>query len=71
VQSTRGTAQAVRALRWLVPTAIFEMLRHVERRYLNEADFHTGLRAAGFDILDSRQTFLAGISRLAWVRVPR
>jgi len=54
-----------------VPTAVFEMLRHVDRRYLTEADFHNGLRAAAFEILDSRETFLAGISRLAWVRAPR
>jgi len=66
-----GLGQAFRALRWLIPTAVFEMLRDVERRYLTEADFHAGLRAAAFEILDSRETFLAGISRLAWVRAPR
>jgi 2-polyprenyl-3-methyl-5-hydroxy-6-metoxy-1,4-benzoquinol methylase len=71
VRAANGLAHAVRALRWLVPTAVFEMLRHVDRRYLTEADFHTGLRAAAFEILDSRETFLAGISRLAWVRAPR
>lgn len=71
VRAGGGLVQAVRALRWLIPTAVFELLRHVERRYLTEADFHTGLRAAGFEILDSRQTFLAGISRLAWVRAAR
>jgi hypothetical protein len=58
----------VRALRWLLPTALFETLRRVDRRYLTETAFHASLRAAGFEILDSRQTFLAGISRLAWVR---
>jgi 2-polyprenyl-3-methyl-5-hydroxy-6-metoxy-1,4-benzoquinol methylase len=66
-----GLVQAVRSLRWLLPTAAFEMLRRVERRYLTEVEFHTALRAAGFDLLDSRQTFLAGISRLAWVRAAR
>lgn len=71
VRAGAGWVQAVRSLRWLVPTAVFEMLRHVERRYLTEADFHAGLRAAGFDILDSRRTFLAGISRVAWVRAAR
>jgi SAM-dependent methyltransferase len=71
VQRDTGLGQAVRALRWLVPTAVFEMLRDVERRYLTEADFHAGLRAAAFEILDARETFLAGISRLAWVRAPR
>ena len=71
VRGDKGLAQAVRALRWLIPTAVFEMLRHVERRYLTETDFHAGLRAATFEILDSRATFIAGISRLAWVRAPR
>ena len=71
VREENGLGEAVRALRWLIPTAVFEMLRHVERRYLTETDFHAGLRAAAFEILDSRETFLAGISRLAWVRAPR
>jgi SAM-dependent methyltransferase len=71
VHRDRDLGQAIRSLRWLIPTAVFEMLRHVDRRYLTEADFHAGLRAAAFEILDSRETFLAGISRLAWVRAPR
>jgi 2-polyprenyl-3-methyl-5-hydroxy-6-metoxy-1,4-benzoquinol methylase len=71
VRREKGLGQAIHSLRWLVPTAIFEMLRQVDRRYLTEADFHAGLRAAAFEILDSRETFLAGISRLAWVRAPR
>lgn len=71
VRAASGLGQAVRSLRWLIPTAVFELIRHVDRRYLTEADFHGGLRSAGFDILDSRETFLAGISRLAWVRAPR
>ena len=71
VRARDGWGQAVRALRWLLPTAVFELMRDVERRYLTEADFHAALRTAGFEILDSRETFLAGISRLAWVRAPR
>src|SRR5213076_2933845 len=59
---------AVRALRWLLPTAIFETLRHVERRYLSEREFCAAVAAAGFEVLESRDTFLAGISRLAWTR---
>ena len=68
VRADRGLVQAARSLRWLLPTALFEMLRHAERRYLTESEFHAALRSAGFDLLDSRETFLAGISRLAWVR---
>src|SRR5262245_38564596 len=33
--------EALRALRWLVPTAVFETLRHVDHRYLSDADFRT------------------------------
>ena len=71
VRAVGGLGQAIHSLRWLIPTAVFEMLRHVDRRYLTEADFHAGLRAASFEILDSRETFLGGISRLAWVRARR
>jgi 2-polyprenyl-3-methyl-5-hydroxy-6-metoxy-1,4-benzoquinol methylase len=71
LRKRRDSLEALRALRWLVPTAVFETLRHVDRRYLSEADFRAAITAAGFEILDVRETFLAGISRLAWVRRPR
>src|SRR5215813_2500693 len=71
VRARTNGVEALRALRWLLPTAVFEALRHVERRYLNEADFRAAISAAGFEILDVRETFLAGISRLAWARVSR
>lgn len=70
VRTRRGRLEALRALRWLVPTALFEMFRHVERRYLSESDFRAAMTAAGFEVLEIRETFLAGISRLAWTRVP-
>jgi len=69
VRSRRTSLEAFRALRWLLPTAVFESLRHVERRYLSESDFRSAISAAGFHVLDIRETFLAGISRLAWTRV--
>lgn len=71
VRAGSGKLDALRSLRWLLPTALFETLRHVERRYLSEADFRAALSAAGFEVLDIRETFLAGISRLAWTRAPR
>jgi SAM-dependent methyltransferase len=71
VLAQRGRLEAIRSLRWLVPTAIFEGLRHVERRYLGEAEFRSALLGAGFEVLEIRETFLAGISRLAWTRTPR
>jgi len=68
VWKQEGFASALRALRWLVPTALFETLRGFEPRYLSREEFHAALAGAGFEILESRETFLAGISLLAWVR---
>jgi len=58
----------VRSLRWLLPTALFELFRHVTRRYLRPDEFRAVLREAGFEVLETRETFLAGISLLAWAR---
>lgn len=68
VMKRDGFAPAVRALRWLVPTAVFEALRDFTPRYLGREEFHRALERAGFEVLDSRETFLAGLSHLAWVR---
>ena len=68
VWKQEGFASALRALRWLIPTALFEMFRDFEPRYLTRDEFHAALAGAGFEILESRETFLAGISLLAWVR---
>ena len=68
VKAEEGTGAAIRALRWLVPTMIFEWFRDCEHRYLSEAEFHAVLDRAGFDVLEGHRTFLAGLSHLAWVR---
>ena len=68
VLAAEGWGAAIRALRWLVPTAIFELFRDCEHRYLSETEFHAALDRAGFDVLEARRTFLAGLSHLAWVR---
>jgi 2-polyprenyl-3-methyl-5-hydroxy-6-metoxy-1,4-benzoquinol methylase len=68
VRRQRGWWQALRALRWLVPTAVFDLFRGVDPRYLTRDEFDTALRAAGFEVLERRDTFLAGISLLAWTR---
>ena len=59
------------ALRWLVPTAIFERFRDYEPHYTDADEFRALLRRAGFEILEAKQTFLADISCLAWIRRPR
>jgi SAM-dependent methyltransferase len=64
----RGWAPAWRALRWLLPTALFDLFRGVDPRYLTRAEFSAALTAAGFEVLEMRETFLAGISLLAWTR---
>ena len=57
----RGVA-ALGALRWLVPTALFEGCRDFEPHYMPAAAFHDALTQAGFEILDAKRTFLAEIS---------
>jgi SAM-dependent methyltransferase len=68
VRRQRGWWEALRALRWLVPTALFDLLRGVSPRYLSRGEFEDALRDAGFEVLERRDTFLAGISLLAWTR---
>lgn len=68
VRAAEGWGAAIRALWWLVPTAIFELARDCEHRYLSETEFHAALDRAGFAVLEARRTFLAGLSHLAWVR---
>jgi SAM-dependent methyltransferase len=65
----RGLGEACRALRWLLPTALFDLFRNVDPRYLSRVEFEAALRSAGFDVLETRETFLAGISLLGWCRV--
>lgn len=63
-----GLGDGLSALRWLVPTAAFEMLRSCERRYLSVAEFHARLARGGFELLSSAPAFLGGVSQMAWVR---
>ncbi len=69
VRAAQGLVAALRALGWLVPTALFELFRQCEHRYLSEEQFHAALEGAGFEVLEAHPTFLAGLSHLAWVRV--
>jgi len=71
IRAEQGLAGAVRALRWLLPTAVFEAVRHYEPRYLSRDEFHRTLAQAGLEVLELRETFLAGLSLLALTRNPR
>lgn len=68
IRAEEGLGAAVRALRWLLPTALFEALRHYEPRYYDRDSLARDLTAAGFEVLESRRTFLSGVSLLAWAR---
>jgi 2-polyprenyl-3-methyl-5-hydroxy-6-metoxy-1,4-benzoquinol methylase len=68
VRAAEGLGAAVRSLRWLLPTMTFEFFRESEHRYLSAPEFHETLGCAGFEVLEARQTFLSGLSRLAWCR---
>ena len=66
--AAQGLGAAVQSLRWLLPTVAFEFFRESEHRYLGAPEFHETLRRSGFEVLESRQTFLSGLSHLAWCR---
>ena len=68
VRARRGWLDAMRSLRWLVPTALFDLFRSVQPRYLSCEQFRAALGEAGFEVLETRETFLAGISLVAWHR---
>ena len=68
IRASQGWGPALGALRWLVPTALFEGCRDYEPHYMPATEFHDALTQAGFEILEAKRTFLAEISCLAWVR---
>ena len=69
VRASEGMGAAVAALRWLAPTAVFEACRHYDARYPDVSALHRELALAGFDTVESRPVFLAGVSRLVWARL--
>jgi SAM-dependent methyltransferase len=68
VAAQNGLPAGLAALRWLMPTAAFELLRDFEPRYPSRPALRAMIEAAGFEILDERDTFLAGLCRLVWAR---
>ncbi len=63
-----GPAAAVRALRWLVPTALFERVRDADLYYPTAAALIAELEGAGFDVLECVPTFIADLSLRVWAR---
>lgn len=71
IERGEGLGPAIRALRWLVPTAVFETFRGGDQDYMTAEQFTRALAHAGFDVLETRRTFLGQLSLLGWVRAPR
>lgn len=69
VWSREGAGAALRSLVWLLPNALFDMLRgRRQSSYWGAAEFRARLEGVGFEVLDMRPTFLNGISLLVWCR---
>lgn len=68
IRRAEGLRSAIGALRWLVPTAVFEALRQGERRYVDPPRFTSALSAAGFHVLQSHCAFLADLSIVTHAR---
>ena len=67
VWAREGMGAALHALVWLVPNAVFDMMRgRRESHYWTETELRTCLEGVGFEVLEMRPTFLNGISLLAW-----
>ena len=69
VWSREGAGAALHSLLWLVPNAVFDVVRGSRQsHYWTEEEFRTCLEDVGFEVLEIRPTFLNGISLLAWCR---
>lgn len=69
VWSREGARAAFHALLWLLPNALFDLLRgQRQSHYWKAPEFRACLEGVGFEVLEMRPTFLNGISLLAWCR---
>jgi SAM-dependent methyltransferase len=69
VWHAEGMKPALRSLRWLLPTAAFELARGGPHRYLTPGELAVLLLERGFTPLGSCPAFLGGISQLTWSRL--
>jgi 2-polyprenyl-3-methyl-5-hydroxy-6-metoxy-1,4-benzoquinol methylase len=63
-----GAVAAARALRWLLPTALFERVRDADLYYPTAAELCADLEGAGFDVQECVPTFIADLSLRVWAR---
>ena len=69
VWSREGAGAALRSLLWLLPNALFDLVRgRRQSHYWSASEFRSRLEGVGFEVLELRPTFLNGISLLAWCR---
>jgi SAM-dependent methyltransferase len=70
IRAQAGTAAALRCLLlWLLPHRMFEAARRqIGPHYWSEDDFGRNLSAVGFEVLETRRTFLNGASLLVRAR---
>jgi hypothetical protein len=68
VWRAEGIRAALRSLRWLLPTAAFELARGGAHRYLAPGELAELLLEHGLEPLGSCPAFLGGISQLTWSR---
>lgn len=69
VWSRDGAGAALHSILWLIPNALFDLLRgHGQSHYWMASEFQACLEDVGFEVLELRPTFLNGISLLAWCR---
>jgi SAM-dependent methyltransferase len=68
VWRAEGIRAALQSLRWLLPTAAFELARGGPHRYLAPGELAALLLQHGLEPLGSRPAFLGGISQLTWSR---
>jgi SAM-dependent methyltransferase len=68
VWRAEGIRAALQSLRWLLPTAAFELARGGPHRYLAPGELAGLLLERGLEPLGSCPAFLDGISQLTWSR---
>ena len=69
VWSREGAGAALHSLLWLLPNALFDLVKgRGQAHYWQASEFQTCLEGVGFEVLEMRPTFLNGISLLAWCR---
>ena len=67
VWSRQGAGAALRSLIWLLPNALFDLVRgRRQSQYWSASEFQACLEGVGFEVLEMRPTFLNGVSLLAW-----